>query len=67
MSTCKTCRGTGIQVQYRQIARGMMQQMQSMCSDCNGSGDFIREKDKCKKCKGKKLVEINHKLEVSSN
>lgn len=42
----------------------MMQQMQSMCSDCAGSGDFIRERDKCKKCKGKRVMETQHKLEV---
>ncbi len=65
MSSCKTCRGSGIKVTLRQIAPGMMQQMQSMCSDCNGTGDFIRDKDKCKKCRGKKLIEVEHKQEVS--
>ena len=42
----------------------MVQQMQSQCDDCGGSGDFIREKDRCKKCKGKRLLERDHKLEV---
>ena len=42
----------------------MVQQMQSQCDDCGGSGDFIREKDRCKKCKGKRLLERNHKIEV---
>lgn len=42
----------------------MMQQMQSTCSDCAGSGDFIRDKDKCKKCKGKRVLELEKKLEV---
>ena len=42
----------------------MVQQMQSQCDDCGGSGDFIREKDRCKKCKGKRLIERDHKLEV---
>ena len=39
--------------------------MQSQCDDCGGTGDFIREKDRCKKCKGKRLVEREHKIEVS--
>jgi len=43
----------------------MVQQIQSMCSDCGGTGDFIKEKDRCKKCKGKRTVEVNNKLEVS--
>jgi DnaJ-class molecular chaperone len=42
----------------------MVQQIQSMCGDCGGTGDFIREKDRCKKCKGKRVIEIDEKLEV---
>ena len=64
MSTCRNCRGTGIQVTHRQIGPGMMQQFQSQCKECGGTGDYIREKDRCKKCKGKKLIEISHKQEV---
>ena len=48
----------------RQVGPGMLQQMQSTCTDCGGSGDFIREKDRCKKCKGKRVFEVDHKLEV---
>lgn len=51
-------------MKHRQIGPGMMQQMQSVCSDCSGSGDFIREKDRCKKCKGKRTLEVEHKVEV---
>jgi DnaJ family protein A protein 2 len=42
----------------------MVQQIQSTCDDCGGTGDFIREKDRCKKCKGKRVVEVDEKLEV---
>ena len=62
---CKKCHGTGIQVSHRPIGPGMVQQIQSMCSDCGGTGDFIKEKDRCKKCKGKRTVDVNNKLEVS--
>ncbi len=51
-------------MKLRQIGPGMLQQMQSQCSDCGGSGEFIREKDRCKKCKGKRVNEVDHKLEV---
>ena len=64
VTTCKKCRGSGIHATFRQIGPGMVQQMQSQCDDCGGSGDFIREKDRCKKCKGKRLIERDHKIEV---
>ena len=51
-------------MQYRQLGPGMVQQMQSKCSDCNGDGETCREKDRCKACKGQKLVEEEKKLEV---
>ena len=38
----------------RQLAPGMVQQIQSVCSDCNGEGEVINEKDSCKNVKGRK-------------
>ena len=61
---CRTCSGTGITMQYRQLGPGMVQQMQSKCSDCHGEGEICREKDRCKTCKGQKLIEEEKKLEV---
>ncbi|XP_064393482.1 uncharacterized protein LOC135340965 isoform X2 [Halichondria panicea] len=60
---CTHCGGSGIKVTHRPLSPGMMQQIQSVCTTVGGSGDYIRDKDKCKKCKGKRLVEINHKQE----
>ncbi|XP_064393206.1 uncharacterized protein LOC135340767 isoform X2 [Halichondria panicea] len=57
------CGGSGIKVTHCPLGPGMMQQIQSVCTHCGGSGDYIRYKDKSKKCKGKRLVEINHKQE----
>jgi len=34
----------------------MIQQMQQTCPDCNGEGETIRDKDRCKQCHGKKVV-----------
>ena len=61
---CRKCQGSGIQVSHRPIGPGMVQQIQSACGDCGGTGDFIREKDRCKKCKGKRVLEVDEKLEV---
>ena len=35
---CSACRGRGVRIMIRQLAPGMVQQMQSVCSDCNGEG-----------------------------
>lgn len=38
MQPCVACRGRGVKVTMRQLAPGMVQQMQSHCTDCNGEG-----------------------------
>lgn len=42
----------------------MIQQIQSMCSDCRGSGERINPKDRCKQCQGRKTVKDRKILEV---
>lgn len=39
---CSACRGRGVRIMIRQLAPGMVQQMQSVCSDCNGEGMHAR-------------------------
>ena len=41
-----------------------MQQVQAVCSECNGEGEIIKEKDRCKQCKGKKTETERKVLEV---
>merc|ERR1719268_431582 len=43
------CRGTGMQVRIQQLGPGMMQQIQSMCGECQGQGERIDPKLRCKK------------------
>lgn len=62
--SCDGCNGRGMKVQLRQIGPGMVQQMQSVCSDCRGAGKTIKESDKCKPCKGKKVKKERKVLEV---
>jgi len=59
---CVTCKGRGFQVAMRQIGPGMVQQMQVACQDCSGSGEVI--KDKCKKCKGRKVTSEKKVLDI---
>eukprot|EP01111_Echinosteliopsis_oligospora_P012607 TRINITY_DN433_c0_g1_i1.p1 TRINITY_DN433_c0_g1~~TRINITY_DN433_c0_g1_i1.p1 ORF type:complete len:441 (+),score=126.89 TRINITY_DN433_c0_g1_i1:96-1325(+) len=61
---CEGCRGQGIKVTLRQIAPGMVQQLQQTCPDCRGEGEIINAKDKCKKCEGHKTTQEKKVLEV---
>ena len=62
--TCDVCSGRGVRVQLRQIGPGMVQQVQSACSACKGQGKSIDERDKCKGCKGQKVMKDRKVLEV---
>lgn len=62
--SCKDCRGQGIKVSYQQIAPHMTRQFHSRCPSCLGQGETFNEKDKCSKCKGKKVLNETKILEV---
>lgn len=61
---CGTCRGSGMQVHIRTLGPGMVQQIQSMCSSCEGQGERISAKDRCKSCQGQKVIRERKILEV---
>jgi len=42
----------------------IIQQFQTVCQDCRGEGEIIREKDRCKNCSGKKTINEKKILEV---
>lgn len=48
----------------RQVGPGLVTQETVACSNCQGSGQIIPEKQRCKKCKGKKVVESKNVLEL---
>ncbi len=56
VQTCRTCRGTGVEVHLRQIGIGFVQQSQTTCSNCHGAKEVIDPKHRCKNCNGKKVV-----------
>ncbi|RVE42739.1 hypothetical protein evm_012622 [Chilo suppressalis] len=62
--TCKDCHGQGLKVSYQQIAPHMTRQFQTRCPSCHGQGETINEKDRCTKCKGKKVINETKILEV---
>ena len=61
---CGACRGSGMQVRIQQLGPGFVQQIQSVCSECQGQGERINSKDRCKECAGRKIVREKKILEV---
>jgi len=61
--TCNGCGGRGIKLTLRQMGP-MLQQIQSPCDECSGTGEIINMKDRCQQCKGKKVVADKKFLEV---
>lgn len=61
---CSNCHGSGMQVTIQQLGPGMLQQVQSVCSECRGQGEHINPRDRCKQCGGRKTVRDRKILEV---
>ncbi|KAK5135388.1 hypothetical protein LTR08_005330 [Meristemomyces frigidus] len=55
VKTCAGCNGAGMKTMMRQMGP-MIQRFQTVCPDCSGEGETVRDKDKCKVCNGKKTV-----------
>jgi DnaJ homolog subfamily A member 2 len=52
---CAGCDGHGMKTMMRQMGP-MIQRFQTVCPDCNGEGEIIKDKDRCKQCQGKKTI-----------
>ena len=63
VTTCTSCRGQGVKVMLRQLGP-MMQQIQQPCGECEGTGEMMNPKDRCKQCHGKKTISERKVLEV---
>ena len=55
VKTCNGCNGAGMKTMMRQMGP-MIQRFQTVCPDCQGEGEIIRDKDRCKRCSGKKTI-----------
>lgn len=65
IQVCSLCKGKGIIEKMVQLGPGMYQHVRNHCGECRGEGKTIAEKDKCKKCKGTKLVEVKKVIDVA--
>lgn len=62
--TCDRCKGNGFQEAFQQIGPGMVRRAHVQCDHCQGSGMYYKEKDRCRKCKGKRTVDEIKPLEI---
>lgn len=52
---CVGCDGRGMKTMMRQMGP-MIQRFQTVCPDCQGEGEIIQNRDRCKQCSGKKTI-----------
>lgn len=62
--TCERCKGSGATIGLRSIGPGLVTQERSICDTCSGAGKNFKEKDKCRKCKGKRITSEKKQLEI---
>lgn len=62
--TCERCKGNGAQEVLQQIGPGMLRRAQVQCDHCSGTGMYYKEKERCKKCKGKRTVDEIKPIEI---
>jgi len=62
--TCERCKGNGVTVGLRSVGPGLVTQERVVCDTCTGTGKIFKEKDKCKKCKGKRTTSEKKVLEI---
>lgn len=62
--TCVTCEGKGWKHVYSQVSTVRIATTRAPCTDCHGTGEILREKDRCKKCKGEKVVKEKARQEI---
>ncbi|EXJ81551.1 DnaJ like subfamily A member 2 [Capronia coronata CBS 617.96] len=55
VKTCTGCNGAGMKTMMRQMGP-MIQRFQTICPDCQGEGEILRDRDRCKRCMGKKTI-----------
>ncbi|EIW57392.1 DnaJ-domain-containing protein [Trametes versicolor FP-101664 SS1] len=61
---CVKCEGKGWTTVTTALGPSRLGTHRAMCSECEGHGEKLREKDRCKKCKGNKTVKDKTRQEI---
>lgn len=64
MEKCPVCKGRGTQLHVQHIGPGMVQQIQTVCIECQGQGERIHPRDRCEECSGAKVIREKKTVEV---
>ncbi|MCJ1314397.1 hypothetical protein MMC25_008079 [Agyrium rufum] len=61
---CDSCKGQGMKMAFKAVGPGLVTQTPVQCDSCQGEGEMFKDKEKCKKCKGKRVTEERKILEL---
>ena len=61
---CETCKGVGLIRKMKMVGPGLVSPTTENCNVCAGAGEFYKDKDRCKKCKGARTVKEKKLLEL---
>ncbi|RYP35096.1 hypothetical protein DL768_011017 [Monosporascus sp. mg162] len=61
---CDRCKGGGFVEVFRQMGPGLVHRDTAKCDRCQGAGNYYKEKERCKKCKGKRTISETKPLEI---
>ena len=61
---CDQCKGNGVIRKMRMVGPGVVSPTTELCNICNGSGEFFKDKDRCRKCKGARTTKQKKMLEL---
>ncbi|RXK40833.1 hypothetical protein M231_01892 [Tremella mesenterica] len=60
---CGTCEGKGSIYVQRHLGPNLVGRMKEECTACQGEGKRVRDREKCKRCKGAKVVKEKKQVE----
>ncbi|KAF8072033.1 hypothetical protein FPV67DRAFT_914547 [Lyophyllum atratum] len=61
---CATCDGKGFTIVHSQLGPSRIGSSRVACHSCHGSGEKLKDKDRCKKCKGEKTITEKKRHEI---
>lgn len=61
---CETCKGMGMVRKMRMVGPGLVSPSTENCNVCSGAGEFYKDKDRCKRCKGVRTIKQKKLLEL---
>uniref|UniRef100_A0A8D0G840 Uncharacterized protein n=1 Tax=Sphenodon punctatus TaxID=8508 RepID=A0A8D0G840_SPHPU len=61
---CPKCHGSGMEVIVHQLGPNVVHHIQTVCTQCQGQGEWVRPRDRCLVCNGRKVTREKKILSV---